>query len=188
MILNKRKSCAITGHRPEKLKLSITDQEFIRFEEKIEQCITYLIENGVTTFYIGMARGADIWVGNVIVKLKQNNFKNLQLISIIPYEQQCSNWSEKDKECYYNLLEQCDVSVILASEYYENCYRDRNELLIRLSDCVLAVVFDEINGRSGTRMTLNMAEKAGLNRIILDVKNFSTVYINSGIVKSILDD
>ena len=71
--------CCFTGHRPEKLKRS---EEEIK--NGLEEAILKAIHDGYTTFITGMARGVDIWAGQIVLRLRQSN-PNLRLIAALPY-------------------------------------------------------------------------------------------------------
>lgn len=55
----------ITGHRPQKLSRPEDD-----IKVDLENTILELINDGYTTFIIGMCYGVDIWAGEIIVRLR----------------------------------------------------------------------------------------------------------------------
>lgn len=177
LLLDKRKCCSITGHRPEKFNFYAEEknQKYFELMMKIEECILQAINADKTTFYIGMARGTDMWAGETIIKLREK-YKKVKLIGIIPYEKQYNDWNIQDKERYQKLINLCDAIFILGSDFHKNSYRERNQLLVNLSSLLLAV-YDIKQKRSGTSMTVNMAKKAGLDQMIIDVSSFSVAYI-----------
>ena len=79
--------CCFTGHRPEKLKRS---EEEIK--NGLEEAILEAVSDGYTTFITGMARGVDIWSGQIVLRLRQDNPK-LRLIAALPYPGCDSRWS-----------------------------------------------------------------------------------------------
>ena len=54
-------TCCFTGHRPEKLSIS-ADIIYDRLERAIENAI----DDGFTIFITGMAKGVDIWAGELV--------------------------------------------------------------------------------------------------------------------------
>ena len=60
--------CCFTGHRPE--KLTRTEEDVKR---SLEAAILKAIKDGYTTFITGMARGVDIWAGQIVLKFRQSN-------------------------------------------------------------------------------------------------------------------
>ena len=175
LLLDKRKCCSITGHRPEKFKFKVEEksQRYFELMTKMEECILQAMSAEKTTFCIGMSRGIDMWAGEIIVKLRENH-KKIKLVGVIPYEKQSDEWSIEDKKRYRQLIKQCNLVFVLGSDFHKNSYRERNQLLVNLSSLLL-VVYDEKQKRSGTGMTITMAEKAGLDKMILDAVSFSVI-------------
>ena len=79
--------CCFTGHRPEKLKRS---EEEIK--ENLEKAILKAIYDGYTTLITGMARGVDIWAGQIVLRLRQHN-PELRLIVALPYPGCDTRWT-----------------------------------------------------------------------------------------------
>ncbi len=101
ILLEKEKSCAITGHRPEKFSFQTegTNPPFLRMMEWIREKLIQLIEQGVTTFYIGMSRGIDTWAGELLLELKKI-YPEVVLVGVAPFPEQYAGWQEKDKKRY----------------------------------------------------------------------------------------
>lgn len=88
-LLDERKCCSITGHRPEKFKFKTEEKNKRYFElmTKMEECILQIVKAGKTTFYIGMSSRIDMWAGKIIVRLRESH-KKIKLVGVIPYEKQ----------------------------------------------------------------------------------------------------
>lgn len=71
--------CCFTGHRPEKIGIP---------ERKIKQLLTCAadkaIKDGYTTFITGMARGVDLWAGEIVLQRKKT-CTEIRLICATPY-------------------------------------------------------------------------------------------------------
>jgi len=82
ILLDREKSCAITGHRPEKFSFQEgTSPLFVRMMEWIRKRLIQLIEQGVTTFSISMPCRMDTWTGKLLLVIicSSNSFMyNLQ--------------------------------------------------------------------------------------------------------------
>ena len=65
MVILEIKRCCFTGHRPE--KLNITEEEVKRL---LEITIKRAVKEGFHTFITGMARGVDMWAGEIVLNLK----------------------------------------------------------------------------------------------------------------------
>ena len=72
--------CCFTGHRPEKLNCP-EDQVKAMLETAVRQAIG----DGFTTFITGMARGVDIWAGQVVLKMRAQN-PAIKLVAASPYK------------------------------------------------------------------------------------------------------
>ena len=59
--------CCFTGHRPEKLDL-LADI----ICDKLKRAVEFAIGQGKKTFVCGMARGIDLWAGQVVIEKKEN--------------------------------------------------------------------------------------------------------------------
>ena len=79
-MIDKTRTCAFTGHRPEKLTLSAEELE-IRLETAIRQAIT----NGYDTFVHGAQRGVDLIAAMTVLRLKKE-YPRIRLITAIPFE------------------------------------------------------------------------------------------------------
>lgn len=176
-LLDERKCCSITGHRPEKFKFKTEEKNKRYFElmTKMEECILQIVKAGKTTFYIGMSSRIDMWAGKIIVRLRESH-KKIKLVGVIPYEKQSDEWSIEDKKRYQQLIKQCNAVFVLGSDFHKNSFRERNQMLVNLSSLLLAV-YDEKQKRLGTGMTITMVEKAGLDKMILDANSFSVSYM-----------
>ena len=71
--------CCFTGHRPEKLKR--TESEICA---DLESEIRIAINKGFQVFITGMARGTDIWAGEIVLKLRCEGFP-VKLICASPF-------------------------------------------------------------------------------------------------------
>ena len=96
--------CCFTGHRPEKCS---RDAEEIRAE--LGQEIDLAIDNGFTTFITGMARGTDLWAGQIVMERKRQD-THLHLICAIPYPGFEKKWSEQWRSLYQRVLDASDYT------------------------------------------------------------------------------
>ena len=103
--------CCFTGHRPEKLKRS---EEEIK--KGLEEAIAKAVIDGYTTFITGMARGVDIWAGQIVLRLRQNN-PGLKLIVALPYPDCDSRWSANWRKQFADVLEAADLVKVISPIY-----------------------------------------------------------------------
>lgn len=151
--------CCFTGYRPSKLPFDITktgSTEYIKFENEVLEEILKVCNEGVRTFYTGMAMGFDILAAELVLSLKNAYETPLKLICVLPFEAQCDTFSLEWKERYERILTQCDEKIVLQKEYNKGCYQKRNIFMVDNSDCVLTW-YDGKSG--GTRNTIDYALK-----------------------------
>ena len=84
----KYESCVFTGHR-------ILEEDFS--SRRLKKEIKSLIEQGVSTFYNGMAMGFDLLAAEAVLYYKKK-FPQIKLIACIPCYQQEKSYSEQDKK------------------------------------------------------------------------------------------
>ena len=145
--------CCFTGHRPEKLNRS---EEEVK--KLLDSAIRQAIADGFTTFITGMARGVDIWAGQIVLELKKE-YPALKLVAASPYKGFEERWSASWQEQYNSILEKADAVRYICKGYSKGSFQIRNEWMVDRSARVIAFY----NGEpGGTRNTILYADK---NRI-----------------------
>ncbi|MBR5543219.1 MAG: DUF1273 family protein [Oscillospiraceae bacterium] len=145
--------CCFAGHRPEKMRYSEKE-----IKPLLEKAIDEAIEKGYVTFITGMARGADIWAAEIVLKKKKTN-KNLHLVCALPHPNFESRRSLAEKIRFYKILKSADIVKQISAHYYRASYQVRNEWMIDRSNLVIAV----FNGqRSGTKNSVEYALRSGV--------------------------
>ncbi len=148
------KTCAFTGHR--KLEEDFSEEEL----KKVVKC---LIEEGVETFYCGMAAGFDLYAAEAVLSYK-NKYPNIRLIACIPCENQEKSYVETDKKRYVEILKNVEEKVQLYERYFNGCMLVRNRYMADRAD-ILVAYFKNPTG--GTAYTVKYyREKYPLNEII----------------------
>ncbi len=173
-------SCAITGHRPEKLPWGYdeTSEGCRRLRKTLTEQIVTLADSGVTSFLSGMALGVDqIFAELVLAERKKN--PALKLLCVLPHEGQADKWSDSARERYHAILKQANSVDYISREYYDGCMIDRNHRMVDSAGLLLAVY----NGvrRSGTGATVNYARKMGREIIVIDPITLSVSHEGGGV-------
>lgn len=167
---NGRTSCGKTvcfsGHRPEKLPDGGSDSsQVIRTIKSIlYKEILDSAENGCTAFITGLARGVDLWAGEMVMELKARGMP-LKLIAAAPYRGHGNSFKGRDRFILGNILLKADEVVYISENYSRECMRLRNEYMVDRSDKLIAVVSDY---RSGTGQTIRYAERRQLDVKIIN--------------------
>lgn len=167
------KSCAVTGHRPGKLHLgSENSSAAVRLKQAIHAQLLLLYHQGIRCFYLGGALGVDLWAGEILLYMKeQEDCQDLEIVLAIPFQGYNLRWKQKDLERLARLREASSQTVIVCEDGSSpvRCYRTRNQYLVDHADCLLAV-YDPALWKSGTGMTVRYGEKKGISILYLHPK------------------
>ncbi len=158
-MMNLSKSVAFTGHRPEKITFGCQEDsaQIQRVKQELREAIIEKIETGCSCFLSGMAMGADLWAGEIVLELKRQ-YPHIKLTAVIPYAGQSDCFPASWRQRYDAVLAGCDYATVLSDFYYKGCFRARNQWLLAHSEHLIAV----FNGsRGGTMQTLNDALLSG---------------------------
>ncbi|MBQ8515809.1 MAG: DUF1273 family protein [Ruminococcus sp.] len=149
------KSACFTGHRN-----APDDKQVAKTLEKI---IVQLIEEGVTHFYAGNARGWDYICERTVMLMRNRTYDQIRLHLLLPCseEEQMRRWKQDDKKRAYMMMKAADCVELLSNEYYDGCMKVRNQELVDRSD-VCICYYNERRFISGTGQTVRMAQKKGI--------------------------
>ena len=160
-------TCAITGHRPEKLGFASSDAdcaEYVRFRGELTRAICRMAEDGVDTFLVGGARGVDTWAMETVSMLKYHN-PAVRMIAVLPYPGHNPFRDAAACQHYQILLARCDKIVYVSDSYHAKCFLLRNRWMVDHAGRVLAVWNG--GGHSGTAQTVRYARKLGRHVTVL---------------------
>lgn len=108
--------------------------------EKISEETKKLIQNeNVSVFYFGMEQGLELLLAEKILELKKEY--PLTVNCVIPFEEQASLYSEKERELYFKIMENCDNEIMLSKKRDFSCIRKKDIYLIEKSDYIIAFPF-----------------------------------------------
>ncbi len=140
--------CCFTGHRPEKLQRKETE---IRID--LQREIRQAIQEGLTVFITGMARGIDIEAAEIVLQLREEGYP-VRLICASPYPGFENNWNGTWQNRYRVVIAKADLVRYICPQYSKGCFQIRNKWLVDHSARVIAV----FNGQpSGTKNTIDYA-------------------------------
>ena len=145
--------CCFTGHRPEKLDLPA---DIIC--DKLKHAVEFAIGRGKKTFVCGMARGIDLWAGQVVIE-KKRACPDIKLICATPFVGFESRWDTSWQQLYTFVLTHADYKVAISKKYDPGCFQRRNEWMVNHSSMVIAAYNGE---RGGTRNTIQFAKGHGV--------------------------
>lgn len=177
---NKKISCCFSGHRPDKLPWGFDEShpDCIRLKELLLKEILLKYRSGVTRFYTGMAAGVDMWCAELVLYIVKNYPETeLELIGVVPHIGQERSWTPDLRERYFNILENCNETVILRDHYVPGCMQNRNRYLVDNSSYLIAVISES---KGGTRFTIDYARKKGLDIRIINPKALDMGFTDFG--------
>ena len=107
-------SCCFTGHRPEKLPWGEDERDLrcMDLKDRLSAAVEEAYEQGIRHFLCGMARGADFYFCEAVLHLR-NLHRDITLEAVIPCETQAARWTERDRNRYFSLVEQCDLETLV---------------------------------------------------------------------------
>lgn len=162
-------TCAFTGHRPNALPWGERedDPRCLKLKERLDEAVLRAYTIGYRHFICGMAKGADFYFCEAVLKLRQS-CGDVIMEAAIPCPTQSDRWSAADRARYSALLSQCDLETLIQQVYSADCMHRRNHYMVDHASRLIAV----FNGQpvsSGTLKTLNYGLKQGLEIDMIEV-------------------
>ena len=158
------KSACFAGHRASKMPYNEMSKEHEILENILKEEIIKLIRDGVSEFYAGGQKGIDTLAALLVLNIEEEFGTTANLNLVLPYENMQSGFSLLQMDNIERIKQKANAIIILNDEYTTSCYRERNKYMIDKSDYLIAVCMEK-SSRSGTKMTINMAKKIGLEII-----------------------
>ena len=175
--MEKKIGLAFTGHRPESLPFGEDEgnPSCVRLKEMLRSEIIDRAGCGYKVFYCGAARGSDILFGEQVLQVRNTAYPAIQLVCVIPHENQAENWPESWRERYFDLLAQADDEVLMSTHYTRGCYHQRNRYMVDRANALLAVFNGTAKG--GTAYTVDYARSRAKEIVILDPRTCERILI-----------
>lgn len=151
----KARSACFTGHRPRMLTNCRLDDLRLDLHIAIQEAV----DAGYQYFYCGMAMGSDIIAGELVLALREQ-FPEIKLICVAPFDAQTDGWPEEWRQRYYRLRDVADEKVSLMPVRFSEGYLVRNRYMVDHSSLLIGVY----NGTpwGGTAYTVRYARSQGL--------------------------
>lgn len=88
---------AFSSYRPEKIKLSDPDNDFLfaEIQARLLRTIHELAERGYKKFLSGMAAGFDLMAASAVI-LARNNYPEIELVCVVPFPEQSARFAPPD--------------------------------------------------------------------------------------------
>lgn len=161
--MDKTKTIAVTGHRPNKLwGYDLTHPCYRKLQSRFEQV---LLDQGCTDAWTGMALGADTVFAHAVLALKQRGIP-VKLHCAVPCRGQTAFWKTPSIHEYNRILDLADEAVLVTDAPYKAALMQiRNQYMVDRADLVLAL-WDGTPG--GTANCVNYARRHGVPVSIVD--------------------
>ena len=153
LIIDKNKTCSFSGHR-------ILPKDFDVYE--LEKSVYNAINEGFSTFLVGMAIGFDALCFRVLEKIREKN--DIRIVACVPCGDQDKFYNVKQKKEYSEMLSSADEVICLSESYYNGCMRVRNEYMVDNSSRLICFF---ISGFGGTYSTVKYAVEKGVDVVYL---------------------
>lgn len=163
------KSCCFTGHRPSHLPWGEKESDI-----RCMQCKALLAmeaeqawQDGYRRFLCGMAIGADLMWAEAVLAC-QLVHPDMELVAVIPCEDQTKGWPEKQVFRYQHILScvKPQNRILVQQQRTRGCMLRRDRYMVGLSQRIVALYDGTSSG--GTRYTLGYAMARNLETVTID--------------------
>lgn len=145
--------CCFTGHRQRHFPFSTESAEFAAFRAALDRAVEEAAKSGRTHFLSGMCEGVDLWGAESVLRLRERD-PRVTLEAVVPFAGQERSWAPADRALYRELLEQCQITTVMAQGYYKGCYFVRDRFLVDNASMMIAACARE---EGGSRFTMDYA-------------------------------
>lgn len=153
----REQTCCFTGHR------YIPAEALPGLSLALEQTLHLLIAEGIQYFDAGGALGFDTLAAETVLRLR-TQYPHIQLILILPCQNQTSKWKSADVARYDAIKAQADKVVYTGEWYTPGCMHRRNRHMVDDSGVCVAYC---TRSTGGSAYTVNYAKRQGLRIIML---------------------
>lgn len=149
------KSCAVIGAPPSQFKFKYNEKHTAckRLKRVMQKQFILLYQQGVHDFYIGSSLGAEIWAGEILLRLKEDPaFSAIQLHVLLPYSGHDAAWDARSRTRLSFILRHAFEQITLSQN--SDGYRLMPTKLLERSDLLLAVcdIQSHLTGSVGTAL------------------------------------
>lgn len=134
------KNLYVSGYRSYEVSVFTEDDPKLHYIKLFfEKRLTEYIYEGLEWVIISGNIGTELWVGQVVLKLKKD-YPELKLAILLPYTGFQSKWNEKNQALFNSIVEKADYLNYTSNSEYSNPSQLKNhqEFIMRNTDgCLL---------------------------------------------------
>ncbi len=147
------RSCGVVGHHPTRFKWKYQENNTgcKRLKKRMRDQLELLYQQGIRWFYIGAGLGVDLWAGEILLRMKeQEAYQDLEIVVVLPFEGHDRNWDSHSRERLSFLKRHSARTVVLGTSATKQVAYDCAAVYIaERADCLLAV-YDGVQSGKGT--------------------------------------
>ena len=98
-----------------------------------------------------MALGSDMYFCEAVALFREDH-GDITLEAALPCEDQAAKWSERQRNRYFKLIQQCDTETYVSRKYTPDCMMRRNKYMVDNSSVLIAVYDGRSAGRADGRL------------------------------------
>ena len=138
------KRCAIIGAPPMSFPWGYDeeDEDCALLKLKMIREITDLQTHGVSGFVVPMDSGVCLYAAEIVNDLREKA-PSLELVCVIPYEEQATKWTPELRERYFTALAQCSSTILIGAHREKLCEFQAMLRAVHESDMILFVQSEE---------------------------------------------
>lgn len=154
--------CAFAGSDQNDFSFGLDEEDFRCKELKIKlsEQVHILYENGFRSFMTDCTRGVSMWSAEIVAELIALH-SDIELVCVIPYENQATKWSKGYQNRYLSLLQKCSQTILLNTDYTTNCFLESYRYLVDSCHVLLAVCDYQNSGFGNVGFMESYAKNTG---------------------------
>lgn len=134
-----QKICYVEGNGRNRLNICENSIECDLLKDRLEERLNELIEKeGFTHFIVCMTTYEDTYIAKSVLSV-QKHYAHISLECVIPFEEIAKDWSEPERNEFFDVLEDCDKETMFSTKFREGCVEECIGAVKGRADYILCV-------------------------------------------------
>ncbi len=103
--------------------------------EAIKAVLNELAREETLCLVTSMHLGPETLAAEAVLKFGEK--AKIKLECALPYEEQANDWTEPERDRYYNIIENCDTQLFISTAYTDSCEQKCYDYLVNTADIIL---------------------------------------------------